>query len=116
MIDIGTLLYDPDFSQQFTVNRKSGTWQAGNFTETTAQITLTGVVVPASAQEIMQYPEGDRSTAMMKFIADQAMYVTRSQGTSDEIVWRSATYRVLNVQEYSDYGYWEAFAVYMKGD
>lgn len=117
-----SLLYDPDFSQQFTVTRRSGAWQLGVFVETPTTIAMTGVVVPASAQEIMQQPEGDRSTAMMKFISAQPIYVTRtaaSEGgpaTSDEITWRGESYRVMNVQDYADYGYWEAFAVYMEGD
>lgn len=123
MLSISEILYDPDFSQNFTVNRRTGTWQAGRFAETDQPVlTLTGVVIPASAKEIMQFPEGDRDVGMMKFYSDQQMYVTHrddgsgNAGTSDEIVWNGQRYRVVNVNQYSDYGYYCAFGVYMEGD
>jgi hypothetical protein len=93
----------------------------GRFVETDPipPIIISGVVVPASAKEIMQFPEGDRSTAMMCFYADQPIYVTRGDpkgGTSDEIEWHGDRYKILNVNEYGDFGYYKAYGVYMESD
>ncbi len=123
MLNLSSLLYEPAFSQQFTVYRRSGSWQAGVYVETETPVTMTGVVLPANSKEIMQLPEGDRSTATMVFYSDQEIYTTRSadagegfgQGTSDQIVWRSDRYRVISVNQYGDYGYFKAYAVYMEG-
>jgi len=123
MINISEILYDPDFSQNFTVYRRSGSWQAGRFIEVDQPIlTLVGVVMPASSEEIMQFPEGDRVTGMMKFYADQEIFVTHNNdgngnaGTSDEIGWRGERYRVVNVVQFGDYGYFVAYGVRMEGD
>ena len=91
--------------------------------ETESQvIPFSGVVLPASAEEIMQLPEGDRSTSMMTFFSVQEMFVTHVDngqgyaGTSDELEWRSERYRITNVNQYSDYGYFKAYGVLMEGE
>ncbi len=124
MIDLSEILYDPDLSQQFTVHRRqNGRWVDANWVEDEVILTFTGVVVPANSKEIMQLPEGDRSTAVMVFYSDQEMYVTRSadpgegfgQGTSDQVEWRQDRYRVVKTNQFGDYGYYAAYAVYMEG-
>jgi hypothetical protein len=83
---------------------------------------MNGVIIPANEKEIMQVPEGDRSTAMMIFYADQEIFTTHTNdglgysGTSDEIEWRGDRYRVIKVNQRGDYGYYKAFGVYMEGD
>lgn len=119
MINIAELVYDPDFTQDFTVHRKTGSWSAGRFVETESSLTFAGVITPASAKEILQFPEGDRVTGMMKFYSEQEMHVTHNSGTpgtSDQIEWRGQRYRVINVTPYSDYGYYKAFGVYLESD
>jgi hypothetical protein len=121
MINIDHLLYSPNFNQTFTIWRKTGDFAAGRFVETETTLEVSGVVLPATNQEIMQFPEGDRSTAMMVFYAEQEMFTTHTNdengnGTSDEIEWRAHRYRVLNVATYGDYGYYKAYGVYMESD
>lgn len=120
MIDLSRVMYNPKISQDFVVNRKVGDWQNGRFVETgNYNLTLTGIITPASGEEIMQQPEGDRATGMMKFKSDQQMYVTHNKdnkgdsGTSDEITWNGTPYRVLSVDPWGDYGIWVAFGVAM---
>ncbi|HBC94293.1 MAG TPA: hypothetical protein DCZ10_15700 [Pelotomaculum sp.] len=120
MINVAEILYDPDLNQDFTVYRKTGTWTAGRYSETETPLSFTGVILPANAKEINQFPEGDRVTGMMKFFSEREIYVTRSndegKGTSDQILWSGHRYRIINVKPYKDYGYYRAFGVYMDGE
>ncbi len=123
MLNLSRVLYSPKFNQPFAIYRKSGSWVRGRFVETESQvIPFSGVVLPASAEEIMQLPEGDRSTSMMTFFSVQEMFVTHVDngqgyaGTSDELEWRSERYRITNVNQYSDYGYFKAYGVLMEGE
>ncbi|MHB9004721.1 MAG: hypothetical protein ACYC6C_11780 [Coriobacteriia bacterium] len=119
MLNVSEVLYDSDFNQDFKVYRKTGEWVAGRFVENESIVNLTGVVVPASAQEINQQPEGDRITGMMKFYSEQQIYTTHVEavsGTSDQIEWRGKRYRIINCMPYVDYGYYVAFGAYMAGD
>ena len=119
MLNVAEILYDPDLNQDFTVYRKTGEWVAGRFVENESSIVLTGIVVPASANEIRQQPEGDRITGMMKFYCEQQIHTTHVEsaaGTSDQIEWSGKRYRVINCMPYADYGYYVAFGVYMAGD
>lgn len=123
MINVAELLYDPDFSQQFIVNRcTTGTWQNGRFVETDPlKLSMDGVVVPATPKEINQLPEGDRVSGVMAFYSDKQIYVTHKDdgsgnaGTSDQIEWRGNLYRVSKVDLYGDYGFYVAYGVLMEG-
>jgi hypothetical protein len=123
MLDVSRVLYNPRFNQPFQIYRKNGAWDHGRFVESEAQvIPFNGVVTPASAEEIMQLPEGDRSTSMMCFYSTQEIFVTHIDdgqgyaGTSDELLWRSHRYRITNVNQYDDYGYFKAYGVMMEGE
>ena len=124
MLNMRQLLYSKNYSQSFIVYRKQGTWISGEFVhdDPVPTITMLGVILPASALELMQLPEGDRSTATMCFYSDQEIFTTHQAiggepaGTSDEIEWHGDKYRVLSVNPYGDFGFWKAYAVYMEGD
>jgi len=114
MINVGEIIFDPDFCQNFVVQRKVGEWADGRFVESTGSFNFTGIIIPASAQEINQAPEGDRVTGMMKFYSVNEVYTTNEYGTSDIVVWRGKSYRIINVTPFVDYGYFLAFGVYME--
>ena len=125
MLNMSRLLYNRKFNQSFIVHRKTGAWDHGHFLETNLvpdPITMIGVVLPASAMEIMQFPEGDRSTSMMVFYSPKEIFVTHvndgqgNAGTSDEIYWNGNNYRIVNVNQYGDFGYFKAFGVMMEGE
>jgi len=114
MIDVSELIYDPDFSQEITVQRKIGDWVKGKFVEEQSTLVFTGIICPANAQEINQVPEGDRVTGMMKFHTVDEVFTTKETGTSDVIDWRGKHYRVINVTPYVDYGCFSSLGVYME--
>lgn len=124
MLNMSRMIYNKKFSQSFLICRKIGSWDRGQFVQSCLYPApvFTGVVLPASAKEIMQFPEGDRSTSMMVFYSDKEIMVTHTNdgkgnaGTSDEIYWNGNNYRILNVNQYADYGYYKAYGVMMEGE
>lgn len=115
MINVSEILNDPDLTQSFIVHRKSGTWIDGRFVQTETDLTFWGVVENANPKEMFQVPEGDKISGMVKFYSTSEMFTTREEGTSDEIEFRGDRYRVLTVNDWSNFGYFCAIGVYMEG-
>lgn len=118
-IDMSELITDQDFAQNYIVHRKSGSFVGGRWVQTETAITVNGVVSPAGSKEIMQVPEGDRTSLIMSFHSTVEIFVTRrtaaAAGTSDEIEWRGNRYRIHQVYPYADYGYYKALGISMEG-
>lgn len=112
VIQLGDIVLDPDFAQQFTVYRSTGDWVKGKWTESTPeQITMTGVISVMNEKELQAMPEGDKVKGAMVFHTTQELFVTRNgteKGTSDKIYWRGDYYRLFNIAPYADYGYFRA--------
>jgi hypothetical protein len=128
MIDISEIISDPDFAQEFLVHREIGANIAGRYVVDEIDLTLYGVIIPATTKDLEQIPEGDRVTGMMVFYVpiDTPLYITKNDTlagqatnttmTSDQCVWRGDKYRIFQTNSYDDYGYIKAICVYMQGD
>lgn len=121
MINVGRVINSSKLRKlkPFTVWRKTGDWVAGRFEETEQAISMYGVVNVASSDDIIQVPEGDRTTGLMSFHCTSPLFKTRngsSKGTSDEIEWNGGRYKILKVLPWSDYGYFKALGTSMEGD
>ncbi|KKQ88297.1 MAG: hypothetical protein UT13_C0002G0006 [Candidatus Pacebacteria bacterium GW2011_GWF2_38_9] len=120
LINVSRIINSPNFSQSFTVYRKTGSWSEGKFVQDEQAFTLSGVVAVANPDDIAQMPEGDRILGMMSFHSVQELFQTRNEvnnaGTSDEIEWKGQRYRILQVFPYVDYGYYKALAVRKQGN
>jgi hypothetical protein len=115
-INVAKIIKNPRFAQKFSIFRKSGEYQSGRFIQSENEIQVTGIVTAPSSNDIIQVPEADRVTGVMCFHATQEIYTTRDTGTSDEIIWKNARYRVFRVIPWSDFGYWKAYGVRMVQD
>lgn len=114
-INVSRVINNPKFAQKYTVHRKDGDWVGGRWVTTgETQIIYNGVVTAPNAKEILQVPEGDRVKGVMCFHSTQELFVTRAEGTSDEIEWNGNRYRVSQVMPWADYGYWKAFGIRME--
>ena len=106
-------------NQKFTVYRKSGEFDRGEFIQTETAIHLDGAVIPTDPQEVQMFPEGDRISGMMTFYSDKEIMPTRNlednSGTSDEILWGGHRYRVAQVYPWNQYYGYKAVAVRMQG-
>lgn len=120
MIDVSEIITDPDFAQLFYVYRSTGSFIKGVWTESASEeIEMYGVVTVANAKELRMVPEGDRIQGAMDFYSLDAIYVTRTgttAGTSDKILWRGDYYKILNVKQWIDYGFYSATGERIAGD
>lgn len=116
LLNVSDVINDPLFVQSYTGKRQTGAWVKGEWVPgTVSTVNFTGIITPASPKDIDQIPEGDRVTGMMAFYSLVEIFVTRTTGTSDILVWGSEDYKVVWCNPYSDYGYYKALAVRMKG-
>lgn len=117
-IQISELISDPDFAQAFTVTRTAGQWVSGVFTnDQPVYIPFIGVIEPMKTQDMLMFPEGDNIRGLVNVYTIEPIYTTRldeSTGTSgafsDEITWQGEQYKIIQVQNYSDFGYYKAIA------
>lgn len=115
LISVSRVINDPRFSQSFKVFRKSGEWLKGRFIQNEVEINISGVITPAKAKEIEMIPEGDRVGGEISIHATSKLNVTRAleneEGTSDEVEWQGERYKLYQVNNYSQYGYYSAIAM-----
>lgn len=120
MLNVSRILYSPHFNQGFTIHRKTGAWDRGRWVETEQAIPFTGIVKPATAKELQQFPEADRPTSLIAFYAEKEMFLTESsqqhQGTSDVAEWRGKRYRLIKVDPDVDYGFCRAYGDFIGRD
>jgi hypothetical protein len=114
-LNVGKVLSNPQFTQSFTVYRKSGSWVEGTWVPSEDILNFTGVVTACNPKDLVQVPEGDRIVGLMCFHSTKEMYTTNTNGTSDEIVWNEERYRISSIVPWSDFGYYKAFGVRMVG-
>lgn len=109
-IDVSELVHDPDFCTRFTVIRMGEpTWEKGRQIQVRAQVTVEGIVEPASSADIELLDTADRITGAKTFITDEVpLRVTDTETTSDRCVYRGRVYKLLQAFDYSDNGYYKA--------
>lgn len=118
MLNVSELINDPDFCQTFTVTRNTGDFTDGYFVTTPSAITMTGVIQPLNTEETNQLPEGDRLSGAIKVYTLERVYLTHitqpADNTgyiADEITWKGEKYKVIQSQNYLDYGYHRTIAI-----
>lgn len=122
MINVARAVNDPRFSQNFKVFRKSGEWIKGRFEETEKKISMVGVIAPSKPKEIEMIPEGDRVGGEITIYTTRKLFTTHSledkenqdennEGTSDQIEWQGERYKLYSVNDYSQYGYYQAIGM-----
>jgi hypothetical protein len=120
MINLRKVILHKAFVQEYIVYRSSGSFINGRWTENTpVQIPMSGVVSVVNEKELNALPEGDRIKGAMRFHSTEEILLTRSgevKGTSDSILWNGQFWRIFNVSDYSDYGYYRAYGERIKGN
>lgn len=116
-INIAELVDDPDFSQTFTVTRQSGTWTNGRFEPTSRTFTVSGVINPMSTKDIEMLPAADVIHGGIAIHTTVPIYTTtlnestgNSGNASDEITWQGEQFKIIQVSNYADFGYYKALA------
>ena len=123
MINLSEVVNDPDFAQDFSIQRSSGgSWQAGKWITAIINVPGYGVIQPATPEELEQVPEGDRVKGALSFHSEQPLYETHTTapndqfaGTSDMVTWQGQKYRFVKLFPWEDFGYYKAIGVRMSG-
>lgn len=121
-INVKRVLSNPRFNMSFTVWRKSGLFVKGKWFDQESSIPFRGVIINASPKEVEMFPEGDRIINAINVYTKNEIYTSHGpdaqnkKGISDEIEWNGKRYKVMTVNNYSDYGYYKTIAVYTGGD
>ena len=123
MIDVSSTILDPHFAQTFTVKRyTNGKWEAGRWVQEPTEIKIVGTISIANAKQIEFIPEGDRIGGEIAIHTTVPLYNSRNGtdtskgGTSDIVIWHDDEYKIYQVNEYSDYGYYFAIGQRMASD
>ena len=112
-LNVGELIEDPDFNQDYTITRRSGEWTMGRYTTTESTITTYGIIDPKSTSELdVNNPDGSLVHGIITVYTHTPMYITVLNPTSesgyisDEVTWQGTKYIVIDGENYSDYGYY----------
>ncbi|EKQ56271.1 MULTISPECIES: hypothetical protein [unclassified Clostridium] len=126
MIDVSSVILDPSFAQTFTVYRISGDWVGARFVNNEPEvINMVGTISIANAKQIEFIPEGDRIGGEIAIHTTEPLYCSRNINDdsgdeesyiADELEWHGERYKVYQVNEYSDYGYYFAIGQRKKTD
>lgn len=112
LLNIGELIDDPDFNQDFQITRRSGNWENGRFIPVDEVIDTYGIIDPQDTSELDLAPDGSMIRGRIKVYTHLKMYVTildapSGSYISDEVIWQGNKYNVIMDSNYSDYGYYE---------
>lgn len=119
--DLAFVIDDGVLSESYTVNRTTGSFQLGGWSQTSISIPGWGVVSVATEMDLEMIPEGDRPTGAMVFHSQQQIYETdvtqasTAQTVSDVLVWGGYSWRVLKCWPYPNRNFWKAIAVRLAG-
>lgn len=124
LLNVSEVLLSPEFMQPVKVYRKyNGRWELGKFVQDEVEITLDMLVCPSSGKDIMKIPEADRIEDTRTFHCLSKLYLTEDYGehnseevrTSDTVEWNCHKYKLVSISDYSDYGYYKAIGVRIRG-
>ena len=113
LLNVGELIEDPDFCQDFKVIRRSGSWNLGRFVTTEQVIDTYGIIDPQATNQMQFNPDGVLIKGIIKVYTHMELYTTHKKivdgqeenYNSDIILWDNHRYLVLDEDNYKDYGY-----------
>lgn len=117
MINLARVIRSPMMSQVITIERQSGSWEAGEFVRdgTPEVLTMRGIVTVATPKDLSQVPEGDRRTGAMRVLTTERLYATgdmeNRDNYSDSLIWRGERYKIYSVTQNADYGFFRSLAM-----
>lgn len=115
MIDMSELLCDPDFCEEFTVLRKSGDWINRRWVETEQKISVMGVATAVNNKDFDMLPEGDRVSGLRTFYTNIELCGSSDTSTADICEYRGSKYRIFQVFNYSNNGFYKAMGKLVGG-
>lgn len=113
LLNIGELIEDPDFCQDFQIIRRIGNWNLGRFITTEEVIDTYGIIDPGSTNQMQFNPDGVLIKGIIKVYTHMELYTTHKKivdgqeenYNSDILLWDNHRYLILDEDNYKDYGY-----------
>lgn len=98
-------------AHEFFIIRTRGTWEGGRFIEHSERIAAYGNIQSANGAETDARPEGGRPQDMLVLRCAQRILPTGGEpdALGDEIEVRGVRYKVVRLNDWTDYGYAEAY-------
>ena len=122
MLNVSNVVNSPRLREDFSITRTTGLWMNGRFTPNApTTLNLTGIIIPTS-EDMVQTPNGGLIQGELRVFTASKLYETKldvqagQDGViSDEIIWKGENWKVLQVRDFSDSGYYRAVCTREKG-
>ena len=118
-MDFSSVLTDPDLGfTGFTVQRMTYTRQNGTSVPSVQTLPTSGCVHPGTPERIRLLPEEEQYEKFIEVYTGFALSAGENDGgetwtAPDRILWNGKTWRVVQVRDWSLFGYVQALAVMM---
>ena len=104
-IDVSELMTDPDFTDNFTVVRSAETVTSGGVAiRTGTDFQVTGVVQPASGEDLVQLPELERANSAIVVYCGLRLMTAAAGQSPDVVVWNGQNWIVSHVDPFGNWG------------
>jgi galactose-6-phosphate isomerase len=105
LIDVTSILVDPDFAQDFTVVRFIRTVNNQGLTVDSPGLFATyGVILPLSGAQLAMLPEAERTGSYISVYTTFALYALTDRTAPDHVQWHGRDYLVRTVNDWTDWG------------
>lgn len=106
MLDVSEIFADPEFAQVIPVRRGQGEYQPdGTWTQGYLPGTALAIVHPVKPDDLQLLPEGERHLPCKKVMSNDPV------GIGDLIDYQGHTWRLSQLSDWSEYGYYNGIAV-----
>jgi galactose-6-phosphate isomerase len=106
LLDVSDVLDDPLFADDTLIctrNRQT-MGQDGRAIDSGVPIPFSGVVTPASGQQLSRKPEGESMRGSISIITRFVLFSGKSGYSADIVTWNGVQYTVSDILDYSRFG------------
>ena len=118
-MDFSSALTDPELGfTGFTVQRTTYTRQNGTSVPAVQTLPASGCIHPGTPEMLQLLPEEERHEEFITVYTNFALSLGENEGgetyrTPDRILWNGETWRIVQVKDWSVFGYYHGLAVKM---
>ena len=106
MLDISKIIDSGMFSTSFQAERTTGSYVDGVWTKDTPVVTnQIGSITPATANDLIKLPEGERQRETLRLITRFQLNVSKNSAESDIMICLGHRYRVFGPSEWTGNGF-----------
>lgn len=113
LVSVARAIRHPRLRQSFSIERNAISYIEGRATLTPSVLARTGVLQPATKEEMLAFlPEGERTKAAVAIYCIEEVRMANGVDTeSDVVTWLGTKYRVMFAKQWQQHGYWFAVGV-----